>query len=123
MPGDGAYNDPTFTCRLIFIFFGLDGSGIDESPKFDPILGPVLFVAFAALSNTLLTSVLVAILSTTYASIASDAAAEDMFRKAVACFEGVKANSLFDCESELSKLVSRMSTGAESFRQIYRHST
>lgn len=59
--------------RLIFIFFGLDGSGIDESPKFDPILGPILFVSFAALSNTLLTSVLVAILSTTYASIASDA--------------------------------------------------
>lgn len=84
--------------RLVFIFFGLDGSGIDESPKFDPVLGPILFVAFAALSNTLLTSVLVAILSTTYASIASDAAAEDMFRKAVACFEGVKANSLFDCE-------------------------
>lgn len=83
--------------RLIFIFFGLDGSGIEESPKFDPILGPVLFIAFAALSNTLLTSVLVAILSTTYASIASDAAAEDMFRKAVSCFEGVKADSLFDC--------------------------
>jgi len=59
--------------RLVFIFFGLDGSGINESPKFDPVLGPILFVSFAALSNTLLTSVLVAILSTTYASIASDA--------------------------------------------------
>lgn len=93
---EGEYSATRISEWLIFIFFGLDGSGIDESPKFDPILGPVLFVAFAALSNTLLTSVLVAILSTTYASIASDAAAEDMFRKAVACFEGVKANSLFD---------------------------
>ncbi|GAA5876322.1 hypothetical protein JCM3774_003722 [Rhodotorula dairenensis] len=93
---EGDYSVTRISEWLIFIFFGLDGSGIDESPKFDPILGPVLFVAFAALSNTLLTSVLVAILSTTYASIASDAAAEDMFRKAVACFEGVKANSLFD---------------------------
>ncbi|GJN91595.1 hypothetical protein Rhopal_004618-T1 [Rhodotorula paludigena] len=91
---EGDYSTPRITEWLIFIFFGLDGSGIDESPKFDPILGPILFVSFAALSNTLLTSVLVAILSTTYASIASDAAAEDMFRKAVSCFEGVKADNL-----------------------------
>ncbi|GAA5980633.1 hypothetical protein JCM10908_001716 [Rhodotorula pacifica] len=93
---EGDYSVTRISEWLIFIFFGLDGSGIDESPKFDPVLGPILFIAFAALSNTLLTSVLVAILSTTYASIASDAAAEDMFRKAVACFEGVKGNSLFD---------------------------
>ncbi|GAA6047335.1 hypothetical protein JCM3770_001893 [Rhodotorula araucariae] len=93
---EGEYSIPRISEWLVFIFFGLDGSGIDESPKFDPVLGPILFVSFAALSNTLLTSVLVAILSTTYASIASDAAAEDMFRKAVSCFEGVKADSLFD---------------------------
>lgn len=70
---------PFLARRLVFIFFGLDGSGIDESPKFDPILGPILFVSFAALSNTLLTSVLVAILSTTYASIASDAVRPSSF--------------------------------------------
>ncbi|GAA5926471.1 hypothetical protein JCM3775_001027 [Rhodotorula graminis] len=93
---EGDYSVIRISEWLVFIFFGLDGSGIDESPKFDPVLGPILFVSFAALSNTLLTSVLVAILSTTYASIASDAAAEDMFRKAVSCFEGVKADSLFD---------------------------
>lgn len=53
--------------------FGLDGSGIDKSPKFHPILGPILFCAYAALSNTLLVSLLVAILSGTYANIAADA--------------------------------------------------
>ncbi|BGO92840.1 hypothetical protein NBRC10512_007960 [Rhodotorula toruloides] len=93
---EGAYSVMRISEWLVFIFFGLDGSGIDESPKFDHVLGPILFVSFAALSNTLLTSVLVAILSTTYANIANDAAAEDMFRKAVGCFEGVKGNSLFD---------------------------
>ncbi|GAA5887686.1 hypothetical protein JCM6882_001496 [Rhodosporidiobolus microsporus] len=93
---EGDYSVGRISEWLVFIFFGLDGSGIDESPRFDPILGPILFVSFAALSNTLLTSVLVAILSTTYATIAADAAAEDMFRKAVNCFEGVKSNSLFD---------------------------
>jgi len=59
--------------RLIMIYFGLDGTGIDKSPKFDPIIGPILFISFAALSNTLLTAVLVAILSTTYSRIAQDA--------------------------------------------------
>ncbi|GAA6001914.1 hypothetical protein JCM10207_002377 [Rhodosporidiobolus poonsookiae] len=93
---EGVYSVPRISEWLVFIFFGLDGSGIDESPKFDPVLGPILFISFAALSNTLLTSVLVAILSTTYANVAADAGAEDMFRKAVATFEGVKSNSLFD---------------------------
>lgn len=54
-------------------------------------------VSYAALSNTLLVSLLVAILSGTYSAIAADAAAEDMFRKAVMTFEGVKSDSLFDC--------------------------
>ncbi|GAA5920772.1 hypothetical protein JCM1841_004181 [Sporobolomyces salmonicolor] len=93
---DGYYSVTRISEWLVFIYFGLDGSGIDHSPKFHPILGPVLFISFAALSNTLLTSVLVAILSTTYSQIASDAAAEDMFRKAVMTFEGVKSDSLFD---------------------------
>lgn len=60
-------------CRLIFIWFGLDGSGLDKSPKFHPYLGPVIFTVYAALTNTLLVSLLVAILSTTYSAIATDA--------------------------------------------------
>ncbi|GAA5850227.1 hypothetical protein JCM8547_001050 [Rhodosporidiobolus lusitaniae] len=93
---EGDYSVGRISEWLVFIFFGLDGSGIDESINFDPVLGPILFVSFAALSNTLITSILVAILSTTYANVSSDAAAEDMFRKAVNCFEGVKSNALFD---------------------------
>ncbi|SCZ90890.1 BZ3500_MvSof-1268-A1-R1_Chr1-3g02353 [Microbotryum saponariae] len=102
---DGAYSVARIAEWLIFIWFGLDGSGLDASPTFHPILGPVIIVIYAALSNTLLVSLLVAILSGTYASIAADAvgllpellqAAEDMFRKAVLTFEGVKADSLFD---------------------------
>ncbi|GAA5976792.1 hypothetical protein JCM11641_000873 [Rhodosporidiobolus odoratus] len=93
---EGAYSVATISEWLVFIFFGLDGSGIDESPRFDPVLGPILFISFAALSNTLLTSVLVAILSTTFAKVAEERVEEDMFRKAVAAFEGVKAGALFD---------------------------
>lgn len=53
--------------------FGLDGIGIDRSPVFHSTLGPALFISYAALSNTLLVSLLVAILSGTYAAIAADA--------------------------------------------------
>jgi len=73
--------------------------------QFHPVLGPVLMVTYACLSNTLLLtgeskvtlnlgtrslepSVLVSILSNTFAKISEDAAAEAMFRKAVSTIEG-----------------------------------
>ncbi|ORY85328.1 Saccharopine dehydrogenase-domain-containing protein [Leucosporidium creatinivorum] len=93
---DGAYSISRISEWLIFIWFGLDGTGLEKSPKFHPYLGPGLITVYAALSNTLLVSLLVSILSTTYSQIAADAAAEDMFRKAVLTFEGVKSDSLFD---------------------------
>jgi hypothetical protein len=53
-----------------------------------------LQISFACLSNTLLLTVLVAILSNTFATINADAAAESMFRKAVSTLEGVKGGKL-----------------------------
>jgi hypothetical protein len=41
-----------------------------------PLLGPVLIIFYALLSNTLLLTVLVAILGNTFATINADAAAE-----------------------------------------------
>ena len=68
-------------------------------------------VTYALLSNTLLLTVLVAILGNTFATINADAAAEvrillipsqclanspqSMFRKAVSTLEGVKADAVF----------------------------
>lgn len=43
---------------------------------FHPFLGPALMVVYALLSNTLLLTVLVAILGNTFATINADAAAE-----------------------------------------------
>jgi hypothetical protein len=43
---------------------------------FHPFLGPALMVIYALLSNTLLLTVLVAILGNTFATINADAAAE-----------------------------------------------
>lgn len=52
-------------------------------------------VSYAFLSNTLLLTVAVAILGNTFAIISQDAAAESMFRKAVATIEGVKGDAVF----------------------------
>ncbi|KAJ3884274.1 hypothetical protein GG344DRAFT_71469 [Lentinula edodes] len=54
------------------------------------------------LSNTLLLTVLVSILSNTFATINEDAAAEAMFRKAVSTIEGIKADSLFSYQPPIN---------------------
>lgn len=54
-----------------------------------------LQVSFAFLANTLLLTVLVAILSNTFAIISADASAESMFRRAVSTLSGLKADAVF----------------------------
>ncbi|OCF32424.1 hypothetical protein I316_05850 [Kwoniella heveanensis BCC8398] len=80
---------------LLEVYFGLDASGFEHAHTFHPFLGPVLMVSYALLSNTLLLTVLVAILGNTFATINADAGAESMFRKAVSTLEGVKADAVF----------------------------
>ncbi|KAI8313489.1 Calcium channel YVC1 [Colletotrichum sp. SAR11_59] len=84
------------TCKwLIWTWFGLDGTGIDRSPDFHPILGPALMIAFAFLGNILFLTLLVALLSNTFSKIIADAPAEIQFRRAVITFAGVKSDSIF----------------------------
>ena len=47
-----------------------------EQTNFHPYLGPVIFFVFACLANTLFITVMVAILSTTFAELNADAKAE-----------------------------------------------
>ncbi|OAK99795.1 hypothetical protein IQ06DRAFT_294208 [Phaeosphaeriaceae sp. SRC1lsM3a] len=85
----------TISKWMLWIWFGLDGTGIDKAPGFHEILGPALMVIYAFLGNTLFLTVLVSILSNTFSKIAADATAEIQFRRAVLTFEGVKSDSLF----------------------------
>lgn len=85
----------TISKWMLWIWFGLDGTGIDKAPNFHEILGPTLMVIYAFLGNTLFLTVLVSILSNTFSKIAADATAEIQFRRAVLTFEGVKSDSLF----------------------------
>jgi hypothetical protein len=80
---------------MLWIWFGLDGTGIQEAPEFHRILGPTLMIIYAFLGNTLFLTVLVSILSNTFSKIAADATAEIQFRRAVLTFEGVKSDAIF----------------------------
>ncbi|KAM4057169.1 nonselective cation channel [Hirsutella rhossiliensis] len=80
---------------LLWIWFGLDGTGIEESINFHVILGPTLMVSFAFLGNTLFLTILVAILTNTFSTIIANEAAEIRFRRTVLTFEGVKSDSIF----------------------------
>jgi hypothetical protein len=85
----------TISKWMLWIWFGLDGTGIQKAPTFHAVLGPALMVIYAFLGNTLFLTVLVSILSNTFSKIAADATAEIQFRRAVSTFEGVKSDSLF----------------------------
>lgn len=110
---------------MLDIWFGLDASGFNQATTFHPVFGPVVMVTYACLSNTLILTVLVAILSKTFADISQDgqsppsfispswvadcsllslfllraASAEAMFRKAVSTIEGVKSDAVFSYQA------------------------
>ncbi|KAK4235738.1 calcium channel YVC1 [Achaetomium macrosporum] len=85
----------TITKWLLWIWFGLDGTGIERAPDFHPILGPTLIITFAFLGNTLFLTILVAILTNTFFKIIANEAAEIQFRRAVLTFQGVKSDAIF----------------------------
>ncbi|KAK4912582.1 hypothetical protein LTR66_017273, partial [Elasticomyces elasticus] len=80
---------------MLWIWFGLDGTGIQRSAEMHSVLGPVLMITFAFLGNTLFLTILVSMLSHTFAALAANPTAEVQFRRAVLTFEGVKSDALF----------------------------
>ncbi|KAL9102258.1 MAG: hypothetical protein Q9163_002568 [Psora crenata] len=85
----------TISKWMLWVWFGLDGTGIDMSVNFHWLIGPILMVTFAFLGNTLFLTILVSMLSSTFAKIADNATAEIQFRRAVLTFEGVKSDAIF----------------------------
>lgn len=59
------------------------------------ILGPILMITFAFLGNTLFLTILVSMLTNTFANVVANATAEIHFRKAVLTLEGVKSDAIF----------------------------
>jgi voltage-gated potassium channel Kch len=88
--------DPaTISKWMLWIWFGLDGTGIERSVDFHLVLGPSLMIAFAFLGNTLFLTILVSMLTNTFSKIVANATAEIQFRRAVLTFEGVKSDAIF----------------------------
>ena len=93
--GEGDHSPITISKWMLFVWFGLDGTGVQKSVDFHWLIGPILMVTFAFLGNTLFLTILVSMLSSTFSNIASNATAEIQFRRAVLTFEGVKSDAIF----------------------------
>ncbi|KAL9605337.1 MAG: hypothetical protein Q9179_001465 [Wetmoreana sp. 5 TL-2023] len=92
---NGQHHPITIAKWMLWVWFGLDGTGIQESLTFHWLLGPILMVTFAVLGNTLFLTIVVAMLSNTFATIVANSTAEVQFRRAVLTFEGVKSDAIF----------------------------
>jgi len=93
--GNGEHPPITISKWMLWVWFGLDGTGIQRSPDFHWLIGPSLMVTFAFLGNTLFLTILVSMLSSTYSKIACNVSSEIQFRRAVLTFEGVKSDAIF----------------------------
>ncbi|KAF4635497.1 hypothetical protein G7Y89_g2606 [Cudoniella acicularis] len=87
-------NQITISKWMLWVWFGLDGTGIQRSVEFHWLLGPILMIAFAFLGNTLFLTILVSMLSSTFSTIVANANAEIQFRRAVLTLEGVKSDAI-----------------------------
>ncbi|KAG8906384.1 hypothetical protein FRB99_006979 [Tulasnella sp. 403] len=84
---------------MVQIWFGNTYLSFSVAESFHPIFGPPLMVLFAALSNTLLITILISILSATYAKVDAHATEEYLFQSAISTLEGVKTDALFSYQS------------------------
>ena len=102
--GDGTHAPITVSKWMLYVWFGLDGTGIQKSLDFHWLLGPILMVTFAFLGNTLFLTILVSMLSNTFSNIVTNANAECQFRKAVLTLEGLKSDAIFAYQPPLNVL-------------------
>ncbi|KAJ7903703.1 receptor-activated Ca2+-permeable cation channel [Mycena olivaceomarginata] len=89
---------------MVQIWFGNTYLSFGQAESFHPFFGPILMTAFAALSNTLLLTILISILSNTVARIDANATQEHLFQFAISTIEGVKADALFSYQPPFNLL-------------------
>ncbi|KAJ7659964.1 receptor-activated Ca2+-permeable cation channel [Mycena rosella] len=89
---------------MVQIWFGNTYLSFAQAESFHPFFGPILMTTFAALSNTLLLTILISILSNTVARIDANATQEHLFQFAISTIEGVKADALFSYQPPFNLL-------------------
>ncbi|KAG0708233.1 hypothetical protein DFH29DRAFT_893785 [Suillus ampliporus] len=80
---------------MVQIWFGNTYLSFGQATSFHPVFGPILMTCFAALSGTLLLTILICILSNTAARIDANATQEFLFQCTISTIQGVKSDALF----------------------------
>ncbi|KIL67511.1 hypothetical protein M378DRAFT_159329 [Amanita muscaria Koide BX008] len=80
---------------MVQIWFGNTSLSFAQATSFHPIFGPILMTIFAALSNTLLLTIMISVLSNTAATISDNATQEYMFQFAIKTIQRVTSDALF----------------------------
>lgn len=107
---------------IVQIWFGNTYLSFNQAKSFHPVLGPILMTCFAALSNTLLLTILISILSNTAARIDANATQEYLFQRTISTIEGVKSDALFSYQPPfnlLALLILKPATYLLSPRQLH----
>lgn len=74
--GRGDFTTNEMFWLLVRVFFGSSFAGFDEAPKIHPLFGSLLMLVFVMLTNVLLLTVLISILSTRFSKMMSNAREE-----------------------------------------------
>ncbi|KAI0707123.1 hypothetical protein C8Q76DRAFT_748084 [Earliella scabrosa] len=101
--GSGKWSFKSIAWLMVQIWFGNTYLSFAQAESFHPIFGPVLMTIFAALSNTLLLTILISILSNTFARIDANAKQEYLFQYSISTIEGVK-DALFSYQPPFNLL-------------------
>ncbi|KAI0303626.1 hypothetical protein B0F90DRAFT_1809383 [Multifurca ochricompacta] len=94
---------------MLQIWFGNTYLSFGQASSFHPcnhitVFGPILMVGFAALSNTLLLTILISILSNTFTRIDANANQEYLFQFTITTLEGMKSDALFSYQPPFNLL-------------------
>ncbi|CUA75905.1 Calcium channel YVC1 [Rhizoctonia solani] len=93
--GSATWTLPKIAWLMTQVWFGNTFLSFTVAESFHPVFGPILMVMFAALSNTLLITIMISILSNTFARINEHASEEYLYQFAISTIEGVKSDALF----------------------------
>ncbi|KAL5504342.1 hypothetical protein ACEPAH_8416 [Sanghuangporus vaninii] len=89
---------------MVQIWFGNTYLSFQQAESFHKVFGPILMTTFAALSNTLLLTILISILSNTFARINENSNGEYLFQYTITTIEGVKCDALFSYQPPFNLL-------------------
>ncbi|KAH8822908.1 receptor-activated Ca2+-permeable cation channel [Flagelloscypha sp. PMI_526] len=89
---------------MVQIWFGNTYLSFAQAASFHEVFGPILMTVYAALSGTLLLTILISILSNTYAQIDANANQEYLFQFAISTIENIQSNALVSYQPPFNML-------------------